>query len=143
MLYKDSASQTRCPIAVLEWCWSRAIGAAGTQDGLNNLDGSDYQYFHAGERGNHPLWDSKLFDYSKLEVQRFLLSNLRWFVEEYRFDGFRFDGVTSMLYTHHGMGTGFSGGYHEYFGDDVDGDAVTYMMLANHMLHSLTHVRIR
>ncbi len=54
------------------------------QDGLNNLDGTPYQYFHAGARGDHPLWDSKLFDYGKLEVQRFLLSNLRWFVEEYR-----------------------------------------------------------
>ncbi len=51
---------------------------------MNNLDGTDYQYFHAGTKGDHPLWDSKLFDYGKLEVQRFLLSNLRWFVEEYR-----------------------------------------------------------
>lgn len=60
---------------------------------------------------------------------RFLLSNLRYWMEEYQFDGFRFDGVTSMMYTHHGMGTGFSGGYHEYFGDQVDTEAVVYMML--------------
>jgi 1,4-alpha-glucan branching enzyme len=68
---------------------------------------------------------------------RFLLSNLRFWMDEYQFDGFRFDGVTSMLYVHHGMGTGFSGGYHEYFGADVDEEAVVYMMLANEMLHQL------
>lgn len=67
---------------------------------------------------------------------RFLLSNLRFYLDEYHFDGFRFDGVTSMLYHHHGMGTGFSGGYPEYFGDDVDQDAVVYLMLANDVLHS-------
>jgi len=72
-------------------------------DGLNELDGTAYQYFHAGEKGTHALWDSRLFDYSKVETQRFLLSSLRLFVEEFRFDGFRFDGVTSMMYTHHGL----------------------------------------
>lgn len=41
---------------------------------------------------------------SSWEVLRFLLSNLRWWMEEYRFDGFRFDGITSMLYHHHGVG---------------------------------------
>ena len=83
-------------------------------DGLNNLDGTDYQYFHAGAKGKHELWDSKLFDYGKWEVLRFLLSNLSWWMKEYKFDGFRFDGITSMLYMHHGN-TGFSGNYHEYF----------------------------
>jgi len=78
-----------------------------------------------------------LFNYGSHEVLRFLLSNLRFWMEEYQFDGFRFDGVTSMLYTHHGIGTGFSGGYHEYFGPSVDEDAVVYMMLANEMLHSI------
>lgn len=34
-----------------------------------------------------------------------------------------------MLYTHHGIGTGFSGGYHEYFGPSVDEEGVTYLML--------------
>jgi len=73
-------------------------------EGLNHFDGTDYQYFHAGERGLHPAWDSLCFDYSKYEVQRFLLSNVRFWLEEYRFDGFRFDGVTSMLYLDHGLG---------------------------------------
>lgn len=89
--------------------------------GLNQFDGTDFQYFHAGERGSHALWDSRLFDYSKLEVQRLLLSSARLFVEEFRVDGYRFDGVTSMVYLHHGLSVGFSGGYHEYFGDKARG----------------------
>ncbi|KAI1622105.1 1,4-alpha-glucan-branching enzyme [Exophiala viscosa] len=106
-------------------------------DGLNQLDGSDHLYFHEGAKGRHELWDSRLFNYGHHEVLRFLLSNLRFWMEAYQFDGFRFDGVTSMLYTHHGIGTGFSGGYHEYFGPGVDEDGVVYLMLANEMLHSL------
>lgn len=108
-----------------------------TLDGLNMFDGSDHLYFHEGAKGRHELWDSRLFNYSHHEVLRFLLSNLRFWMEEYQFDGFRFDGVTSMLYTHHGIGTGFSGGYHEYFGPSVDEDAVVYLMLANEMLHDI------
>ncbi|KAL7652620.1 alpha-1,4-glucan branching enzyme [Aspergillus niger] len=106
-------------------------------DGLNMFDGSDHLYFHSGGKGQHELWDSRLFNYGSHEVLRFLLSNLRFWMEEYKFDGFRFDGVTSMLYTHHGIGTGFSGGYHEYFGGSVDGEGVMYLTLANEMLHSL------
>lgn len=108
-----------------------------TLDGLNMFDGSDHLYFHEGAKGRHELWDSRLFNYGNHEVLRFLLSNLRFWMEEYQFDGFRFDGVTSMLYTHHGIGTGFSGGYHEYFGGGVDTDGVVYLMLANELLHSL------
>nr|OQO16776.1 1,4-alpha-glucan-branching enzyme [Rachicladosporium sp. CCFEE 5018] len=106
-------------------------------DGLNYFDNSDHLYFHEGARGRHELWDSRLFNYGNHEVLRFLLSNLRFWMEEYNFDGFRFDGVTSMLYTHHGIGTGFSGGYHEYYGPDVDEDGVVYLMIANEMLHNL------
>ncbi|OAL25960.1 1,4-alpha-glucan-branching enzyme [Fonsecaea multimorphosa] len=106
-------------------------------DGLNMFDGSDHLYFHEGGKGRHELWDSRLFNYGHHEVLRFLLSNLRFWMEEYQFDGFRFDGVTSMLYVHHGIGTGFSGGYHEYFGSSVDVEAVVYLMLANEMLHDI------
>ncbi len=74
-------------------------------DGLNEFDGTDHQYFHEGARGKHELWDSRLFNYGHHEVMRFLLSNLRFWMDEYQFDGFRFDGVTSMLYHHHGIGT--------------------------------------
>lgn len=76
-----------------------------TDDGLNMFDGSDHLYFHEGGKGRHELWDSRLFNYGHHEVMRFLLSNLRFYMEEYMFDGFRFDGVTSILYTHHGIGT--------------------------------------
>jgi 1,4-alpha-glucan branching enzyme len=112
-------------------------------DGLNHFDGTgnkplkDHQYFHSGGRGSHDLWDSRLFNYSHPEVLRFLLSNLRFWIEEFKFDGFRFDGVTSMLYYHHGLCTGFGGNYNDYFGDSVDNDAINYMMIANFMVKSI------
>ncbi|KAK0539021.1 alpha-1,4-glucan branching enzyme [Tilletia horrida] len=106
-------------------------------DGLNMFDGTDHLYFHEGAKGRHELWDSRLFNYGSHEVLRFLLSNCRYWLEEYGFDGFRFDGVTSILYTHHGIGTGFSGGYHEYFGPNVDTEGVVYLMIANDMIHQL------
>ncbi len=107
-----------------------------TREGLNLFDGTEYQYFHGGPRGQHVAWDSLCFDYSKYEVQRFLLSNVRFWLEEYKFDGFRFDGVTSMTYLNHGLGTDFSG-YDDYFSDNVDRDAVTYLMLANELAHAV------
>jgi len=106
-------------------------------DGINQFDGSDHQYFHAGIKGQHPVWDSRLFNYGSYEVQRFLLSNCRFYIEEYRFDGYRFDGVTSMLYKHHGVNHAFVAGYNEYFGDSMDDDAVVYLTLANDLVHSL------
>lgn len=105
-------------------------------EGLNQFDGTDFQYFHEGERGNHPAWDSKLFNYGKREVLMFLLSNLAYWIKEYHFDGFRFDGVTSMLFTHHGLGVTFDK-YEKYFGADVDKDAMTYLRLANDLVHAI------
>jgi 1,4-alpha-glucan branching enzyme len=102
-------------------------------ESLTDFDGTDYQYFHGGPKGYHPSWDSKLFNYGKWEVQQFLLSNIRYWLEEFRFDGFRFDGVTSMLYTHHGY-TSFDH-YDKYFRHDIDKDAVTYLQLANTLIH--------
>eukprot|EP01132_Coremiostelium_polycephalum_P001427 gene1427-1801_t len=104
-------------------------------DGLNQMDGTDHLYFHSGGRGNHDVWDSRLFNYSNWEVLRFLLSNLRFYVEEYGFDGFRFDGVTSMIYYHHGLAPACS--YDDYFGPAVDEDGLYYLMLANAMLQQL------
>lgn len=112
--------------------------AKNVVDGINMFDGTDHHYFHSGGRGQHDLWDSRLFDYSKVQTLRFLLSSLRLFVEEFRFDGFRFDGITSMMYHHHGMGRGFSGHYNEYFGPETDLDAMVYLMLANRLLHTLS-----
>ncbi|KAM7535939.1 hypothetical protein Aperf_G00000097198 [Anoplocephala perfoliata] len=106
-----------------------------TVDGLNLFDGTNSCYFHDHGRGTHELWDSRLFNYTELEVLRFLLSNLRWWIDEYGFDGFRFDGVMSMLYHHHGLNTDFSGSYGEYFGLSVDTESWTYLMLANDFLH--------
>lgn len=113
-------------------------------DGLNMFDGSDHQYFHSlsSGRGEHPLWDSRLFNYGKFEVQRFLLANLAFYIDIYQFDGFRFDGVTSMLYLHHGVGAGgaFSGDYDEYLSKErsaVDHEALAYLMLANDLVHEL------
>ena len=105
-------------------------------DGINAFDGTDHQYFHAGARGNHPAWDSRLFDYSRWEVLRFLLSNVRFWLEEYRFDGFRFDGVTSMMYLHHGFDKPFTS-YDDYLVHDIDDEAVTYLQLANHLAHEI------
>ncbi|MCL2646641.1 MAG: alpha-amylase family glycosyl hydrolase [Phycisphaerales bacterium] len=106
------------------------------EEGLNRFDGTDHQYFHAGVRGQHVAWDSLVFDYSKFEVQRFLLSNVRYWLEEFRFDGFRFDGVTSMLYLDHGLGKNFTS-YDDYFTLNTDGDAVAYLQLANDVAHAV------
>ncbi len=103
-------------------------------EGLSGFDGTDHQYFHAGARGQHPGWDSRLFDYSRFEVRRFLLSNVRYWLEEFRLDGFRFDGVTSMLYRDHGLGAAFST-YEDYFGVNVDEEALLYLQLANGVAH--------
>jgi len=105
-------------------------------EGLARFDGTREQYFHAGSRGEHTAWDSLCFNYGKSEVVRFLLSNLRFYLEEYNLDGFRFDGVTSMLYTHHGLNKVFSG-YGDYFSGDVDEEAYTYLALANTLIHEV------
>ncbi len=104
-------------------------------EGLNEFDGSDNQYFHPGERGIHPQWDSKLFDYGKTEVLRFLLSNVKYWMKEFHFDGFRFDGVGSMMYFHHGNRPITDRSH--YFTDGVEYDAITYLQLANHLIHKV------
>ena len=105
------------------------------EEGLSKFDGTLYQYFHKGARGTHQQWDSRTFDYGKPQVTHFLLSNVRYWLDEFHFDGFRFDGVTSMLYHHHGMGVAF-GGYDSYFGDEVDIDALTYLVMATAVAHA-------
>ena len=106
-----------------------------TVEGINEFDGSDAQYFHPGNRGDHPQWDSKLFDYGKTEVLRFLLSNLKYWLNEFHFDGFRFDGVGSMMYHHHGNESIDS--QEKYFTQGVEWDAITYLQLANKLIHDL------
>lgn len=105
-------------------------------EGINEFDGTEYQFFHAGERGSHSAWDSKLFNYGKPEVVHFLLSSVKYWLEVFHFDGFRFDGVTSMLYHDHGLGTAFDN-YDKYFSGNTDLEAVTYLQLANELIHEL------
>jgi 1,4-alpha-glucan branching enzyme len=103
-------------------------------EGLGRFDGTYTQYFHGGSRREHPAWDSLCFDYGKNEVLHFLLSNCKFWIEEYKFDGFRFDGVTSMLYYSHGLGEAFTS-YDDYFNGYQDGDAICYLTLANQLIH--------
>lgn len=105
-------------------------------EGLGRFDGSYTQYFHQGERREHKQWDSLCFDYGKNEVLHFLLSNCKYWLEEYNFDGFRFDGVTSMLYYDHGLGETFSG-YADYYNGQEDNDAIVYLTLANELIHEV------
>ncbi len=105
-----------------------------TEEGLNQFDGTTYQFFHDGGRGEHSAWGTKLFDYGKDQVLLFLLSNLRYWLEVYHFDGFRFDGVTSMLYHDHGLGSAFCN-YDMYFSMNTDTEAITYLQLANDLIH--------
>ena len=110
--------------------------SANADEGLNGLDGTDGQYFLTGDRGWHPAWKTRLFDYGRHEVLHFLLSNLKFWLEEYHFDGFRFDGVTSMIYQDHGLGTSFTD-YSQYFGLNTNVDALTYLQLANELIHAV------
>ena len=105
-------------------------------EGLGLFDGTPFQYFHHGTRRKHPAWDSLCFDYGKNEVLHFLLSNCRFWLEEYHFDGFRFDGVTSMLYENHGLEANFTS-YDNYYDGHQDNDAITYLTLANKLIHQL------
>jgi 1,4-alpha-glucan branching enzyme len=105
-------------------------------EGISRLDGSDFQFFHAGERGRHHAWDSRLFNYAKPQVMHFLLSNCRYWLDEFRVDGFRFDGITSMIYLDHGLGKAFTS-YDDYFNGNVDEDALSYLALANQVIHQL------
>ena len=102
-------------------------------EGLSRFDGTTTQYFH---QGKHKAWDSRLFDYGKPQVCHFLLSNIRFWMDEYHFDGFRFDGVTSMIYRNHGLEQAFTS-YDDYFGDNVDQSALVYLTLANELVHNV------
>ena len=107
-----------------------------TREGINEFDGTSYQFFHEGGKGEHSAWGTKCFNYGKNEVLHFLLSNLKYWMDEYHFDGFRFDGVTSMLYLDHGLGTSFDCP-EKYFSMNTDTEAVTYLQLANEMVRQV------
>jgi 1,4-alpha-glucan branching enzyme len=121
-------------IVIMDLVHSHAV--SNEVEGLSRFDGTLYQYFHEGPRGFHSAWDSRCFNYENPQVLHFLLSNCRFWIDEYRFDGFRFDGVTSMLYLHHGLGKAFTS-YDDYFDASVDEDALTYLALANKLIHDI------
>ncbi len=106
------------------------------KEGIGCFDGSDHLYTHHGEKGHHKVWDSRCFDYGKPETVHFLLSNLKYWLEKFHFDGFRFDGVTSMCYFDHGLGVDFLE-YAQYFNENVDEDAITYLTLANKLAREI------
>ncbi|MDD3335880.1 MAG: alpha-amylase family glycosyl hydrolase [Eubacteriales bacterium] len=110
--------------------------APNMAEGINGFDGTEYQFFHDGPRGWHKDWGTKIFNYGKHEVLHFLLSNVKFWLDEYHFDGFRFDGVTSMLYLDHGLGTAFDN-YQKYFSMNTDVDAVAYLQLASELAHQV------
>ena len=119
---------------LLDVVHSHAVG--NTLEGINLFDGTSYQFFHEGPKGDHSAWGTKCFNYDKPEVLHFLLSNLKFWMQEYHFDGFRFDGVTSMLYHDHGLGTAFSK-LDYYFTMNTDTEAVTYLQLANELIREV------
>ncbi len=107
-----------------------------TAEGINLFDGTTWQFFHDGDKGEHSAWGTKCFNYGKDEVIHFLLSNLKFWMEEYHFDGFRFDGVTSMLYHDHGLGVSFDSD-EKYFSTNTNVEAVTYLQLANELIREI------
>ena len=107
-----------------------------TAEGINMFDGTVWQFFHDGEKGDHSAWGTKCFDYGKDGVLHFLLSNLKFWLEEYHFDGFRFDGITSMLYHDHGLGTNFDNNS-KYFSLNTHTEAITYLQLANELIRQV------
>ena len=126
-------------LVIMDLVHSHAV--KNINEGLSYFDGTAGHYFHTGEKGEHTAWDSRCFDYSKYEVQRFLLSNIRYWLETFRFDGFRFDGVTSMLYSDHGLERKFKS-YVDYFDARVELDAIAYLMLANEVVHAVNPAAI-
>ena len=107
-----------------------------TSEGINEFDGTTWQFFHDGAQGEHPAWGTKCFNYGKDEVIHFLLSNLKYWLTEYHFDGFRFDGVTSMIYHDHGLGEAFDNDK-KYFSINTNVEAITYLQLANDLIHQI------
>lgn len=110
-------------------------------EGLSCLAGDASQYFYEGEKGEHKLWNSRCFNYGKDEIISFLLSNCKFWADEFHFDGFRFDGITSMLYWDHGLGRDFTA-YKFYFDGNQDEDAITYLTLANKLIHEVNPAMI-
>ncbi len=129
----DEAHQRGIAV-IMDLVHSHAV--KNTNEGLGQLCGRQTQFFHDGQRGLHPAWDSFCFNYGSDDVVHFLLSNCKYWMKEFRFDGFRFDGVTSMIYQDHGLGKDFTS-YADYYNLNQDGDAICYLTLANQLIHEV------
>ena len=129
----DTAHQNGIAV-IMDLVHSHAV--KNENEGLGNFAGDPDQYFYPGDRREHNQWDSLCFDYGKDNVMHFLLSNCKYWLDEFHFDGFRFDGVTSMLYYNHGLGVDF-GGYGDYFNGQEDDNAICYLTLANKLIHDV------
>lgn len=121
---------------IMDMVHSHAV--SNTLEGPGLLDGNPGLYFHEGPRRKHMAWDSLCFNYGKPDVVHFLLSNCKYWLEEFRFDGFRFDGITSMLYYDHGLGANFVS-YEQYFNGNQDADAIVYLTMANKLIHEVNN----
>ena len=119
---------------ILDVVHSHAV--SNVKEGLGFFDGTETLYFHGGAKGKHPVWDSRCFNYGKNETILFLLSNIKYWMEQFHFDGFRFDGVTSMCYFNHGIGVNFLN-YNQYYDANVDEDAIIYLQLANTLIQQI------
>lgn len=129
----DEAHQMGIAV-IMDLVHSHAV--RNTDEGLGELCGCQSQFFHTGSRGLHPAWNSLCFNYGSDDVAHFLLSNCKYWLQEFRFDGFRFDGVTSMIYLNHGLGQDFTS-YTDYYNMNEDGEAICYLTLANQLIHEV------
>lgn len=107
-----------------------------TEQGLARYDTTNY-FFHKKKT----QWATLSFDYGLEATRRFLLSNCRWWMEEFKVDGFRFDAVGNMIYTDHGLGDDFSHVGRCFYGaggtSRLDENGVLYLSLANTLVHEL------